>query len=110
MPSRGIKAKSFKAWMLANFTKDELPDIARQVDAGWAGLTYYKDTVALYEKFDEEIWAALYEDAQSFGAPNVVQFIADLGGAKDVNDDAHFKNLLVWYMAERVARELTETE
>jgi len=78
------------------------------VDTGWQGLTYYKDTVALYEKFDDEIWKALYEDAETVGAPNVLQFIADFSGAKNVSNDAQFKNLLVWYMAEHVAREVVE--
>ena len=69
-------------------------------------MTYYRDTVALYDKFNHEIWDALYEDTESFGAPNVVALISTFGGADSVASDETFKNLLVWYMAERTARAL----
>lgn len=102
-----IRARSFKKWMQSNFTKGELRDLARYgANTGWQGLTYYTETAALYDKFHDEIWDALYEDAQSFGSKNVIALIADFGGADNANDDDTFKNLLVWYMAERTAREL----
>jgi hypothetical protein len=102
-----IRARSFEKWMQANFTRGELQDLARYgANTGWQGLTYYNDTVALYDKFNVEIWTALYEDAESFGAKNAIAFIADFGGADSVSDDDTFKNLLVWYMAERTAHEL----
>jgi hypothetical protein len=102
-----IRARTFEKWMRANFTMDELRDLARYgANTGWQGLTYYSDTVALYDKFHGEIWDVLYDEAESFGAPNVVAFIAGFGGADSVTGDDQFKNLLVWFMAEHVAREL----
>ena len=101
-----IRARSFRDWMLANFTKSDLRDMVMHgVDGGFGGLTYYSDTCKLYDRFADEIWDALWEDAQNFGHNNVLQYIADKFRNSDVSSDAEFKNLLVRYMAERVAQE-----
>lgn len=75
---------------------------------GFPGLTYYTETSELYDAHEEEIWTALEEDAENMGAQNVVAFIGTFGGAKDVQDLATFKNLLVWYMAERIANGIAD--
>jgi len=104
-----IRARTFKGWMRANFSKSDLQDmITHGVSGGFGGLTYYSDTVKLYDRFADEIWDALWEDAQSAGYNSVLQFIVDNFKCSDVSDDAEFKNLLVWYMAERTANELLE--
>ena len=83
---------------------DTIADLARGgADAGWHGLTYYHDTTALYNAFHDEIWDALYEDAEEMGAAHPLALVAGFGGASNVGSDAQFKNLLVWYMAERIA-------
>ncbi len=106
-----IRAKTFRDWMRANFTKAELKDmVTHGVNTGWAGLAYYNDTCKLYEKFKEEIWKELAQDAEDMGYSNIVEFIASFNGAEDVWSDYQFENLLVWYMAEKIARELTEEE
>jgi len=88
---------------------DTLRDIARHgADSGWPGLTWYADTAKLYEEYADEIWEALYEDADSFGSDSVLALIAGFGGAKNVGSAVQFENLLVWYMAERVAREFDD--
>jgi len=103
-----IRAKTFKNWMKANFTKGELRELAQYgAGTGWHGLTYYSETAALYRRFSNEIWEALIKDAQEYGYRNVFEFIAELRGA-DVSDRTQVENLLVWYMAERTARELVE--
>ena len=104
-----IRAKTFRDWMLANFTKSDLRDMVMHgVDVGFGGLTYYSDTCKLYDRFADEIWDALWEDAQNFGFGynNVLQYIVDNFRNSDVSSDAEFKNLLVWYMAERTAAEI----
>lgn len=104
-----IKAKNFKDWMKANFTKQELQDMINYgVDTGYNKLTYYKDTVKLYEKFKEEIWDSLISDAIEYGYNNVYEFIASFKYANGVNSYEEHANLLVWYMAEKAARELIE--
>jgi hypothetical protein len=103
-----IRSKSFESWMQSNFSKTELRDIAQYgADAGWTHLTYYTDTCKIYEKFKEEIWEALLEDADDFGQ-NVFEMIGGFGGASSVGSVESFENLLTWYMAERTARRLTE--
>lgn len=102
-----IRAKSFRAWMQNHFGTSELSDIATHgADAGWAGLTYYSDTCKLYNRFQSEIWEMLLEDAESMGQ-NVFEMMAGFGGAKDVGSCQQFENLMTWYAAERVARELS---
>jgi hypothetical protein len=76
---------------------------------GFPGLTYYTDTVALHDRHEDEIWDALYEDAESFGQ-TIPELIASFGSAKDVGTLTQLKNLLVWYMAERVARSVADEE
>jgi len=103
-----IRAKTFRDWMKANFTKGELRELAQHgAEAGWHGLTYYAETAALYRRFADEIWDALVEDAEECGYQNVFEFIATFRGA-DVANREQVENLLVWYMAERTAQELAE--
>lgn len=103
-----IRAKTFDQWIEANL-KDDLQDIAEHgADSGFSGITYYKDTVSLYDKFTEEIWDALEEDRQEFGNNNILELIASFNGAKDVGSDSQFKNLLVWYYVERYANNKAE--
>jgi hypothetical protein len=88
---------------------DTLRDLAEHgADAGWPGLTYYTDTSALYRAHADEIWDALYEDAQDMGEPHPLALVATLGGAENVANDYQLENLLVWYMAERVARDFAD--
>lgn len=104
-----IRSKTFRDWMKANFTKGELSDLAQHgADTGWHGLTYYSETTALYRRFANEIWEALIEDAAEYGYRNVFEFIATFRLANNVANRTQVENLLVWYMAERTARELAE--
>jgi hypothetical protein len=101
-----IRAKTFKAWMLANLDESQIRDIAQHgADSGWPGLTYYTDTCKLYNRFKEEIWEMLLEDAENLGQ-NVFEVIASFGGAKSVGSAEQFENLMTWYAAERIAQDL----
>jgi hypothetical protein len=85
---------------------DILRDIARGgADAGHPGITYYSDTAALYEAHEGEIWDALYQDADDLGYDHPLALIATFGGAANVGSQTQLANLLVWYMAERIANE-----
>jgi len=99
---------AFRNFMEGNLD-DYIEDIANQgASRGFPHLTYYDETGELYDKYSEEIWDALYEDTENFGNKNVLELIASFGGADDVGSDEQFKNLLVWYMAERTAREIMD--
>lgn len=83
---------------------DTLRDLARHgAEGGFPGLTYYRDTVALYDAHGPEIWEALAEDADAMGLAHPLALIASFGGAGNVYSAAQLANLLVWYMAERIA-------
>lgn len=57
-----IRAKTFKAWMQANFDKGTLKDMAQfGCSGGFPGLTWYTDTCHLYERFKDEIWEWLWD-------------------------------------------------
>ena len=102
-------AKTFKQWLCSTLDRGEISDLAEHgADTGWPGMTYTRDCIALYNRFEDEIWGALADDAESFGKPSAVAFVAGFRRSDMANDPATFKNLLVWYMAERTARELSE--
>ena len=89
---------------------DNIEDIYNHgADAGYPYLSYYHDTNLLYDHYEEEIWDALEEDADSMGE-SILGMISNFGRADSISDNATLKNLLTWYMAERVAREVIEEE
>lgn len=103
--------KTFHDWMRRQFNHNELADLSNYgAVCGFGGLIYYHETAALYNQYHEEIWEMLEEDRQSFGMNTCSEVIASFNGAKDVVSDEQYKNLLVWYAAERIAYELTQGE
>lgn len=103
------KPNTFEEWLRETLEPTSIEDLAQYgADTGWPGLSYYSDTVELYNEYSEEIWDALADDAEDFGHDHPLELVATFGGAKDVYSATQFKNLLVWYMAERTARRLSE--
>jgi hypothetical protein len=101
---------TFKNWLLENL-KEELTDIATHgCEGGFTGLIYYHETSLLYDTYQNEIWEMLCEDAESFCDGNVPSFISSLNGSKNVSDEITFKNLLVWYAAERLADQIINSD
>ena len=83
-----------------------ISDIAKYgCSGGVAGLTYYKETCAFYDKHKTEIWDLLYDmsEDQNFSIPYL---ISDFNGARQVTCEDSFKNLLVWWAVEHVARDI----
>jgi len=90
------------------YEDNELRDIARYgAQGGFHGLIYYSETCALYEEYYDDTWTMINEDVDNMGITHSA-FITSFNGAKNVSDDQTFKNLLVWYAAEKVAYDLTE--
>ncbi len=103
--------QSFKQWMRNEFDNDELRDMVNHgVAGGLSNIIYYSETVPLYEKFEEEIWNKVAELREALGDKTELQTILRMGGAKNVDSSETFKNLLVWFMVERTAREILEEE
>lgn len=100
-----IRAKNFRAWFNANL-RDCARDIAiHGADCGFPGITYTSDTVKLFDRFGEEIWNMAVENADEFGCKNVSEFIAGFRRADMLSDLNTFKNLMVWFACEALARE-----
>lgn len=99
-------AKNFRAWFKANL-KDSALDIARNgADAGYGCITYTRDTVVIFDKYGPEIWDMAVEDAEEMGCKNVAEMIAGFGRSDMIDGGLdQFKNLMVWYACEKVARE-----
>lgn len=106
-----IRAKTFKQWFKYNFTKGEMKDIAEYgAHGGFHHITYYNDTIKIYNKFEDDIWASLADDAEDMGM-DIIAMISETFNQKSVmmiDSATQFKNLMVWYMCEKLARELTE--
>jgi len=102
-----IRANTFEQWLKANLDKGNLRDLAKYgASQGFPGLTYYQNTVVLYDKFHDEIWDLLWQQAKGMGFRCPLKLIASFNGAQDISTDIQFKNLLVWHMAEETARRL----
>ncbi len=94
---------TLEGWFDDNL-KEQAEDIANHGCVnGFSGVIYYSETVAKYDKYQEEIWNSLYEDADEQGI-NILELIATFNGAKDVGSNDQFKNLMVWYYIEKLAR------
>lgn len=99
-------AQTFAQWMSETYTVGELSEIAEHgCSGGVPGMIYYTETTAIFERFEDELWDMLAEDADNFGYPTALAFLASLNGAQDVSTPAQERNLIVWYAAERVAQE-----
>ena len=104
-----IRSKTFKEWLLRNFDKKDLSDIAiRGARMGCPGMIYYRDTSYLYQKFKKEIWNILVDDMKVSDYDNIFDFISQKFSkrSKELETKNQFEALLVWYAAERVASEV----
>ena len=89
----------------------ELPGTFQDVvnhgaDAGFGNFIYYSDTVKFFEKYSEEIFDLLAEDADSAGQ-SILELIATFRIQNTVTDYSTFANLMTWYALETVAHRET---
>ena len=100
---------TFKAWLTDTLDPEQIEDLASHgADAGWAGLTYTADCVELFERFEDEIREALNENAEAFGYDSPEAFMATFARRDMLWSEDSRKALLVWFMAERTAHEISE--
>lgn len=94
---------TFKQWFDANLSEYR-HDIARYgCDAGFPHITYTSDCVEIYDEFEDEILDTLAQDAEEFGYDSPDAFIATFRRNDMLWDKNQKKNLLVWYMVEKMA-------
>ncbi len=99
---------TLKEWIHDNLA-DYLEDIATYgAREGFPGITYYTDTVALYDAHAQEIWDHLAEAADAHGYRHPLALVATFNGAENAWSDDQWKNLLVWHYAEAIATEASD--
>ena len=101
-----LRQTPFRKWF-AKHLKEESRGIAEHgADAGWAEITYTSDTVKLYNRFEEDIYEMLNEDADEMGYDSPEALIATFRRKDMLSTPDMRKNLLVWFACEKVAREM----
>lgn len=104
------QTETFRTWFKANLS-EQAHDIANHgADCGFPHITYTTDTVELFDKFGAEIWEMAVQDAEVMGCKNVAEMIAGFGRADMLADLDTFKNLMVWYACETLARETENSD
>ena len=103
-----FKQDSILDWLLETQDKSTIEDVTRHGCSGGtiSELIYYADTSAFYEKYKEEIWQRLSDMADDMGEPSILHLIVTFNGAKEVGSHLQLKNLLAWWAAEDVCREI----
>lgn len=92
-----VAVATFREWMQRHMGTDDLRCLSEYgAQAGVPGLIYYRETLALYEAFTEEI----EEIAQQYGGIGKIAIRSDAYGITQLI------NALVWTVAEHHAREL----
>lgn len=101
-------APTFREWMTTRFVREDLQDMVEHgVAAGFDGLIYYKDTAALHDAYEDEMWDMLANDADAGGYHSAIDLIAALA---DLDTGMELKNWITWYAAEQIAQEITGEE
>ncbi len=103
-----FKQDSIKEWLEATQDKSTISDVTRHGCSGGtiSELIYYADTSAFYDKYKEEIWQRLSDMADDLGEPSILHLIVTFNGAKEVGSELQLRNLLAWWGAEDVCREI----
>jgi len=103
-----FKQDSILDWLLDNQEKSTIRDTAEHgCSGGTIGeLIYYADTNAFYEKYKEEIWDRLSNMADDMGEASILHLIVTFNGSKEVGSELQLRNLLAWWAAEEVCREI----
>ena len=95
-------------WLLDTQDRDTIRNTAEHGCSGGtiSELIYYADTSAFYEKYQDEIWRRLGDMADDLGEPSILHLIVTFNGAKEVGSHLQLQNLLAWWAAEDVCREI----
>ena len=103
-----FKQDSIKEWLEATQDKSTISDVTWHGCSGGtiSELIYYADTSAFYDKYQDEIFERLSDMADDMGCESILHLIVTFNGAKEVGSHLQLKNLLAWWAAEDVCREI----
>lgn len=98
-----MPTNDFREYIKTEYAEN-LADIAQfGCSGGVSGMIYYSETVALFDKYRDDIFEILGEMADGMDQ-TIPELIASFNGAADVGDFQQFANLCVWAAAEEIAR------
>lgn len=99
---------AFVRFMSETYAADELEDIATHgCESGCAGgMIYYSETIALFDKYRDELFSIMADYADNMGEPDILPDYVQ----KNSGTFATFANSVVWFCAEIVANELINEE
>lgn len=94
-----IRSASFKSWMKANHTKQQLKEMCIYgVKSGYYGLIDRRDLNKHYARFKDEIYSYVSNSEMS---------LSEFAQMTDPWDMDALEEALTWHAAEAIARELT---
>lgn len=100
--------KTIKEWVLKNYEESTIKDITNYgMIGGFNNLTTYDETVAFHDKYEEEIWDMLEQDAQNEGC-SIMELIAQFNKQDTIGAMYQLKNNLAWYAVERVCQQILD--
>lgn len=98
--------KTFKDWFAANLAEDAEDIVNHGVDAGFSGVIYTNECAELFDRFEDELYSMVSDDAEEFDYKSVPAYLATFGRADMAETFSGLKTLIVWYAVERMASEL----
>lgn len=98
--------QSFKKFMLETYEPTELKEINDHGCAHCApgGMIYYHETIALHDKYEDELWETIARNAEDCGQ-GFFEYVSSCQGKYQTECPQQFKNWIVWYCAESFAQD-----
>ena len=85
-----------------------ISDVAKHGCSGGiiSGLIYYDDTVKFHDEHQDEIWDELSNMAEDLNQ-SIPFMISNFRGCKNIDNAKTFKNLLAWWICEKIAQRIS---
>ena len=95
---------TFEEWYNENLSEYTEDIVNHGCGGGFSGITYYSDTVVLFEDHKQEIFDKLVGSMENCGYSNIYELLGSFN--KDFMPQSYeqFANQLVWFMVEETAR------
>ena len=104
--------KSLRDWVKGQLAEENflIEDILREgCMPGFPGLTYYRETTALHDMYEGEIWDLVHDAAQEAGVDEGLAYITSMSSRFGyMGSMAQLKNALVWFAVEHICWELNQ--
>ena len=103
---------TLQSWVRNHFNKEDWSDIVEHgCVSGFPYISYTRDCVRLYNRYEAEIWEMLSAEAEAYGAKSPIDFIweafSEQAKAGMYSADG-FKDHLLWWAVETIAAGLLD--